>query len=252
MSSRSAARTPLAARLYADVGYDLGLEALAFRLLAELDIDDSRAAFARLLDQVTPARDGDGGRAAALLLFDVVQRVNRRLHRPPYDDGTFHANRAEILREFAACADPEDARRTLARRLNTLLSSVQAARASVHPVVDRALAFIEEHYRSRIGLAGIAGRLHVSPSYLSRLFRKETGSTITAQIHRVRLEHARLLLAAGGRSISEIAFLVGYQTYRDFYRNFVKYEHSSPRQARRRIGSARDTRPSLAAGDPPR
>ena len=32
-----------------------------------------------------------------------------------------------------------------------------------------------------------------------------------------------------------IAFVVGYQTYRDFYRNFVKYERASPRQARRRL-----------------
>ena len=54
----------------------------------------------------------------------------------------------------------------------------------------------------------------------------------------MRLDHARLLLAIGGRSISEIAYLVGYQNYRDFYRNFVKYERASPRQARRKLSGA--------------
>jgi AraC-like DNA-binding protein len=51
-----------------------------------------------------------------------------------------------------------------------------------------------------------------------------------------------LLLAVGGRSISEIAYLVGYQNYRDFYRNFVKYERASPRQARRSIHRTEDAR----------
>lgn len=242
MPPRPALRPRPVTELYAEIGFDPALEALGFRLLAELDLDGSRAAFGRLVDQLEPLRDGDGGRTAASLLEDVLQRVNRRLHRPPHDDPEFHATRILILREFAAAAGADEARRTFARRLNALISSVHAFRASVHPVVQKAQAFIEEHYRSRIALAGIARSLHVSPSYLSRLFRKETGTTLTEQIHRVRLEHARLLLASGGRSLSEIAFLVGYQTYRDFYRNFVKYESASPRQARRRIGAARDER----------
>ena len=59
--------------------------------------------------------------------------------------------------------------------------------------------------------------------------------TLTAYIQRVRLRHAKQLLAEGGRSISEIAYLVGYQNYRDFYRNFVKYKNASPRQIQRRL-----------------
>lgn len=248
MPSRPALRTRPLTELYAEITFDPALEALGFRLLAELDLEGSRAAFGRLVDQLEPLRDGDGGRTTVLLLEDVLQRVNRRLHRPPYDDPEFHATRVVILREFASAGGADEARRIFARRLNALISSVHAYRASVHPLVQKAQSFIEEHYRSRIALAGIARGLHVSPSYLSRLFRKETGTTLTAQIHRVRLEHARLLLASGGRSLSEIAFLVGYQTYRDFYRNFVKYENASPRQARRRIGAARDDRAPFPGG----
>ena len=88
--------------------------------------------------------------------------------------------------------------------------------------------------------------LHVSPNYLSRVFRREAGVTLTAQIHHARLEHARLLLAAGDRSISEIAYLVGYQNYRDFYRNFVKYERASPRQARRSMSRIETALPRLS------
>ena len=44
-----------------------------------------------------------------------------------------------------------------------------------------------------------------------------------------------MLLADESRSIAEIAYLVGYQNYRDFYRNFVKHEHVPPSQVRRKL-----------------
>jgi AraC-like DNA-binding protein len=238
MPSRPATNPGPVSDLYTRIRFDPALESLAFRLLAEWDIDGARAAFGRLVDQLVLENDPDGRRATSFLLHDVVQRVNRRLHHPTHDSAAYQATRVEISEHFASCEDVETARRAFAKRLNALLSSAHASRSSVHPLIQRTQAYVEEHYQNRIGLARIAKALHVSPSYLSRLFRKETGSTLTAYIHRVRLEHARLLLGAGARSISEIAFLVGYQTYRDFYRNFVKYENASHRQARRSIRSA--------------
>jgi AraC-like DNA-binding protein len=59
--------------------------------------------------------------------------------------------------------------------------------------------------------------------------------TLTSYIQRVRIGHARRLLADGRESISEIAYRVGYRNYRDFYRNFVKQENASPREVRARL-----------------
>ncbi len=236
--------------LYGGIGFDPALEGLAFRQLAELDVEGCRAAFGRLVDQVEFPRTPEGKNLAVLLLADVLHRVNRRLHRPPEADPEYHANRVEIVTAFASCDGTDAARRTFASWLNRLLSFVKSRRGAAHPLVQEALGFIEDHYQRKIGLSVVARRLHVSPSYLSRLVRRETGSTLTEHIHRVRLEHARLLLASGSRSLSEIAFLVGYQTYRDFYRNFVKYERSSPRQARRRFGGPRPSASPI--GDPAR
>lgn len=235
--------------LYSRVGYEIALEALAFRRLAELDVDGARAAFARLVEQldVRPARAR--GRDVALLLLDVLQRVNRRLHRPPDQDPSYQATRIALLELFGGIEDGEGARRAFLPALNRLLAPLRTRPSSAHPLVERAQAYIEDHYQRRVGLSSVADQLHVSPNYLSRLFRKESGMTLTAYVHRVRLEHARLLLAAGDHSISEIAYLVGYQTYRDFHRNFVKYERSSPRQAKRRLAGPAE--PELAAADPP-
>jgi AraC-like DNA-binding protein len=140
-----------------------------------------------------------------------------------------------LLAEFAGCEDATEGRRLFLAALDRLLAPLGPLVRKRHPLVDRALSYVQENYPRRLSLSVVAGQLRVSGNHLSRLFRRETGSTLTSYIHRVRLEHALLLLASGGRSLSEIAYVVGYRNYRDFYRNFVKHEKASPRQLRNRL-----------------
>lgn len=221
--------------LYRLIGYEPGLEARGFRRLAEVDVDRCRAAFGRLVDRLDFSGLGANGREAILLLLDVLQRVNRRIHRPSTDETAYQRNRLALLEQFSSYDNPDDARAGFVRGLNRLLTPLTSRRAAAHPLVVRAQSFIDEHYQRRVSLSSVAAQLHVSANYLSRLFRRETGITLTAYIQRVRLEHAMVLLAEGERSISEIAYLIGYQNYRDFYRNFVKYANASPRQVQRRL-----------------
>ncbi len=221
--------------LYERVGYDASLEALAYRRLSELDTEGCRAALAQLVDQLDLSGNVPGDRQIVLLLLDVLLEVNRRIHPPGSAGAQYAAHRQSLLDRFAAYEDPEEARGAFLPALNGLLGQLRPHALGVRALVEKAQAFIEDHYQERLSLSRVALDLHVSPNYLSRLFRKETGTTLTAYIHRLRMEHARLLLAAGDRSISEIAYLVGYQNYRDFYRNFVKHEKASPKQVQRRF-----------------
>jgi two-component system response regulator YesN len=233
--SRPARVQPVSPGLYGRIRFDLDLEAEALARLAELDLDGCRARFGRLVDGLdlrpAGARDGE----VALLLLDVLQHVNRKVHHAPAEDGAYQTHRAELLERFTGVRDAEQARRAFMPALNRLLSGLSPRPVASHHLVDAARAFIDENYPRRISLSSVASRLHVSPNHLSRIFKKATGRTLTQYVQSVRLEHAMALLAAGGRSISEIAYLVGYQNYRDFYRNFVKYKNASPRQMRRRL-----------------
>jgi AraC-like DNA-binding protein len=221
-------RTPA---LFARLRFDPALETQALEQLSRLDFAAARDTLARLAGQLDLTAQLQASEAA-LLLADVLQRVNRRLHRATEIDASGALNRADLIARFAPLSSAESARDAFLVALDALLADIRPA-GGVHPLVERAQGFIEENYHRRLSLSGIAKVLNVSPNYLSRIVRRETGTTVTARIHSVRLEHARLLLARGGRSISEIAYTVGYQNYRDFYRNFVKYERSSPRKARR-------------------
>jgi YesN/AraC family two-component response regulator len=222
--------------LYKRIGFDAGLEAAAFRRLADLDLDACRAVFRSLVDKLDFSLVGRH-REAVLLLMDILLKVSRRIHRPTSDDATYHAHRVALLEQFAAYEDGEEARRAFLPALDRLLASLSPQGRSSHPLVQRARAVIDQSYSRRTSLSSVAARLHVSANYLSRIFRREMGMTLTAYVHRVRLEHARMLLAEAERSISEIAYVVGYQNYRDFYRNFVRYENASPRTVQRKLAA---------------
>jgi AraC-like DNA-binding protein len=230
---------PRVPSLFSRLRFDPSVEAQAFRQLAGLELTACRASFARLVGDLDLAGSGASDREIILLLTDILQRVNRRLHRPPDGDEACQANRAALLTQFAAHESAVRAREDFLATLERLLAVLETP-AKTHPLIERARTFIDENYQRRLSLSAIARALHVSPNYLSRIVRRETGVTLTTQIHLTRLEHARLLLAGGGRSISEIAYTVGYQNYRDFYRNFVKYEHATPRQARRSMSRVED------------
>lgn len=219
--------------LYRRIGYDAGVEALAFRQLAALDLDACRTSFDRLVRSLEIAAAGSREREIVLLVLDILQRVNRAVHRPTSDDPAYGRHRGLLIQQFAAIEDAESACRAFGPLLDRLLDRLQPGGVSPHHLVGGAQAFIEENYSGRISLSSVAAHLNVSANYLSRVFKRETGTTLTSYTHSVRLEHALVLLATGGRSISEIAYLVGYQNYRDFYRNFVKIKNASPRKFQR-------------------
>ena len=221
------------------IGYNPELEAAALNRLAELDLAGCRRSLGELVSGVDPVRvDGDAG-VLIQLLADVLHKVNQRVHGHPTSEGLYLANRLAIIDRFSACHSVSDARSRFLPALNLLLAPLDARRGSRHPLAVRACAYIEGNYHRRLSLSQVASGLAVSPSYLSRVFRRETGVTLTAYIQRVRIDRSLVLLAQGPSSISEIAYQVGYQNYRDFYRNFVKYEKASPRQMRQMLAEGR-------------
>ncbi len=73
-----------------------------------------------------------------------------------------------------------------------------------------------------------AKALHLSPSYLSDLLKKETGKNAQEQIHFYLIEKAKNLLLNSEETVSEIAYSLGFEHPPYFSRLFKKKVGMSP------------------------
>ncbi|MGD1046116.1 MAG: helix-turn-helix transcriptional regulator [Bacteroidota bacterium] len=76
----------------------------------------------------------------------------------------------------------------------------------------------------------LASHLHLSSKYLSDLLKQETGKTALELIHLYMISEAKNMLVAGDRSISEIAYQLGFENPPYFSRLFKKEVGMSPKE----------------------
>lgn len=88
--------------------------------------------------------------------------------------------------------------------------------------------YIKEHMEEELSLVYLAEKIHLNASYLSRLFKKETGEKLYDYILRVRMEKATELVRKGNMKIQDIAQAVGYESVQSFNRAFKKYTGDAP------------------------
>jgi len=87
--------------------------------------------------------------------------------------------------------------------------------------------YIDKHYNEEVTLETIARAMYISPSYLSRVFKKETGITIKSYLNMRRVTNAKSLIMQG-RPITPVYLECGFFDYSTFYRAFVKYVGMPP------------------------
>lgn len=100
--------------------------------------------------------------------------------------------------------------------------------------VRRVLAMIFDHLDDPLSSRELAAKAGMHPSALGRLFRRSTGSTLVEFIHRARISRACRLLGESSKTITAIAFEVGFQNLSHFNRIFRRHEGVTPSAYRRR------------------
>lgn len=92
--------------------------------------------------------------------------------------------------------------------------------------------YIYSHIKERITIEDLADELGVSASYLSRLFKKETGDSVSGYIRRQKIEMAKNLLRYSEYSIIEIANRLSFSSQSHFIQQFREYTGMTPKKYR--------------------
>ncbi len=89
---------------------------------------------------------------------------------------------------------------------------------------------IMRHLHDRILLEDTAKLLKISPAYLSRLFKKETGMPFGDYVNKLKIEEAASLLLYTEYSDTEISALLGFSSQSYFIKVFRKFIGTTPKK----------------------
>lgn len=110
---------------------------------------------------------------------------------------------------------------------------IQAEEKEQAKVIQKIYDYIDEHLHDELSREQIAEHVHFNAAYLSRLFRKETNSSLTDYILEKRMNKAKLLLVSTNIKISDISALVGYGDIPHFTKMFKRYVGTTPQEYRK-------------------
>lgn len=109
------------------------------------------------------------------------------------------------------------------------------ARKNMNHIIKRTLQYIDRHLSEDISLEAISEVVNTNPSYLSRVFKKECGETLTEYTSRRRIEKAKELLLQPDQLVYQVSKLVGFNDPAYFSTIFKKYTGVSPKEYKNQL-----------------
>lgn len=103
-------------------------------------------------------------------------------------------------------------------------------------IIDKINNYIHDYYKEDIGRNEIAEEFFLTPDYLGKLYKKETGKKINDYINEYRIEKAKEILRIGKLNVSETAQLVGFTNFSYFSTVFKKMTGVSPKNYKGSLG----------------
>jgi len=99
-------------------------------------------------------------------------------------------------------------------------------------IVYKVMEYTRSNYSNKLSLDDLARHVFLSKSYLSTVFKGETGMGISAYINKVRIDKSNALLTGTRLSISEIAQMCGFEDQSYFTRVYKRQTGMSPKKYR--------------------
>ena len=126
------------------------------------------------------------------------------------------------------------------RNIDLLQKDCEKNQQSSRGEVEAIKKYIYEHYDKEISLESLAEQVYLTPSYLSYIFKKETGYNLSKFIKAYRMEKAKELLENTHNKIVNICSAVGFTNVSYFCQSFREYYGVSPERFRK-IGEVHES-----------
>lgn len=115
--------------------------------------------------------------------------------------------------------------------LNERMETVQRSGADEEHSMQEVVDYLNENYFDFISLDALAREKYfMNPRYFGKLFKEFTGQTFSQYLTGLRMKHARQYLSQGDYTVSQIAYMCGYNSVSYFIQTFKKIYGETPKQ----------------------
>ncbi len=151
----------------------------------------------------------------AVFLMDLSDKLAIVAEKPEFN--------TRLINSCLKSESLPDLELNLKQYLREMVATSQAAQERrAGRIVRSAQNIIAERISEPVNVQLLAQCIHISPNYLSALFRSETGVRLTEYITNIKMQEAARLLRETDRNIIEVATAVGYPNANYFSRLFKK------------------------------
>lgn len=158
-------------------------------------------------------------------IINLYQEVLNNLHS---DQSTAAFNGKEYMAKITSSETMQD----VVRCLQDMLDDWQLAPTN-NAFIRAVKSYVHSHYGENIRLTDVASSYNVSPAYLSRIFKEETGITFSDYLIQYRIRIAKELLKDISVNVTEVAEQVGYCDSKHFSKSFKAIVGITPKDYRK-------------------
>lgn len=155
------------------------------------------------------------------------------------NDSTATRNDLKIILEATSYQEINDIFENLIQQTK---EQFEALSDTTNNYVAETKAYILNHYPEELNLELLANNVHLSPKYLSDLFKREENIGITKYLNAIRMEKAEELLTDTHYRVNDISKQVGFNSYSYFIKQFQKKNGVTPERYRKLAQTKDDTK----------
>ncbi len=133
------------------------------------------------------------------------------------------------IKRILCCKSSEEFEQLCTEEIRQIACEISVRKkCNIGKIVERTTQLISERFNQDLSLDDISKELHISPQYLSRLYKNETGENFIERLTTIRIENAKKLMRESKYSIKEICYMSGYCDPNYFSKLFKKHVGISP------------------------
>jgi len=207
-----------------DVGYEISL--LEQKLIISLENGDVRRCLTILSDIFRKYPNFFEQDSIHYRIIEMMAAIRRVATENGIRD---NAEPGYYIKRILNCTSREEFEQVCAEEVRQIACRISARKKSnIGKLVEMTNRLINERFSEDLNLEDVSKELHISPQYLSRLYKNETGENFIERLTAVRIENAKKLLKENRYSIKEVCYMSGYSDPNYFSKLFRKNVGVSP------------------------